>query len=90
VVAVVLAYSGVAWPKGCTNKKQRADWIGKVNVGINPLMPNGTYGKSIDVPWTEGVDAVYIFEGEEELSKLYDEEHLHFLSQLKGAADVSP
>ena len=50
----------------------------------------GTTGDLIQVPWTEGMDALYVFEGAEQLEKLYDKEHLYFLSTLKAWPDVMP
>ena len=90
VVGVVLAYGGLAWPKGCKTSAQKRDFINNVKVPVEPLNSNGTTGHPIQVPWTDGMDALYVFEGVEQLEKLYDEEHLYFLSTLKSGTNAIP
>lgn len=88
VVGVILAYGGFSWPRGCTTPEQRFTFIKDVKVRYEAVNPNGTAAPAIHLSWTEGVDALYVFEGSEQLEKLYDDEHLHFLSTLKGTAEV--
>jgi hypothetical protein len=91
VVGVVLAYGGLAWPQKIRTPADRTAWINNMEVPYQEIMSNGMAGSSVNRPWTEGVNALYVFEGSEELKKLYDDEHLDFLATLKGiGGELSP
>jgi hypothetical protein len=89
VVGMVLSYAGLAWPKSL-KANERRNWIDKMTVPYQPILSNGMAGPAEERPWTEAVDALYVFEGPEELEKLYSEDHLAFLSSLNGARKVIP
>jgi hypothetical protein len=84
VVGVVITYEGLAWPQSIKTPADRMAWINNMKIPHQSIPSNGVAGATVNLRWTEGVDALYVFEGAEELEKLYDEEHLHFLSTLKG------
>jgi len=78
VVAVVISFGGLSWPRGCATMENKKKYIDGFNVPI-------TEG-DVTTKWTEGVDAVYVFEGSEQLDRLYSKEHMQFLCALKGLA----
>jgi len=65
VVAVILAYGGLAWPQGCKSVEQKRKFITEFTVPIDGAVA-GTLGigditVKPSAAWTQGLDAIYIF-----------------------------
>ena len=87
MVSVLLARGRLSRPNGCTKVEDRFKRIELLKVSYQPLNPGGTARPSIDLPWTEFVDAVSVFGGPEVLGG-FDREGMHFLPMLNGSSAV--